>query len=1552
MASFSVRSFLKHSKRSKLTITYQPATDTIHVRNIHDMEGERPSWDRLRRAQAEWIQFAGFSTAEWELVLPQAGQWLAHLRAVGLCPPGLPESFPWVVFGRRATVQSLANIGADCFDAEIEILRPSVRSRLPQDLLEHQVASLTKRLRLVRSMVDDSSPEQLLFHPPRERVTEVNDGGGDIEDLSLPRDVDELVAFVSERANARIVTLAAVLWKLSWLRGLREPGSPLFMEDIARLALDSPWPQPNSVSGVVTPNEEWCGAVVANHPFLHPSATLVALNFYQFDRLREVAPMKFTREWKPSDTETNKVLAARRNGFVRKLMAKNGYLVKEIMRTKWRLDAWVGEAPEPGPLAAAVDRQLGPKDFARSLGELYLAENPVADESCSSSDNNGFVTPHSSSPVSPKDQPSPPLIRLDQRQLVNAMEATVALQQMSSQLPGRRPLPLPPLPAPPPTPLDSQRLFNDDLLAQVKTTEQRLLKEKEEAPPPTKNKASASEARKRVMEALVTPSPFLHDGDDDQNNSEQFDLRYATPAEVAEAYHNARRPGQPVQPVRAAIPSQRLPPMGTFAPPGVKYMDLSGLRPLYPPGLGHHPPGFRHPPGVAPDRTLPDVAVDSNVVSANAPSHNDVRGSIRTVTANDEDAANAKSFDDVMKIVHEISSEGQGANGGVFTSLPGLLQQPSASRHELLSPSDNPLLKNYRLLPFPPPPSEPEAQSASLLSPDDPASSHSAKHVSKGKELDVAIAGPSRTSASSSSPLPKLLEVAQSSVDAFHRPLDTNHEPAPEVPVHTPVRWKGKEKEALPVSAPGATSASATDQPPSYHGFQQQLDNLISNVNGRTTVRDERQESGIFPFPAPTASSSSATSPVQQLMPPPAPRPRHATLPRTAYTTPTRGPAVGTDVFGPPLNHPSPAPAAPDHDPYATESEGEQDAHNPNREEVLEDENELKELEAHREKLNILLAGPLAKRDRLAFAADYKATEEALHRKFDEVAKKIQAREAEEDKRQLQVKKTKQAAKKERRRMRKEAAAQGSQAAVKVVAADTSPASTVPATSLADGPVDSSDEAPVPSPFEISADAQVDVPVVAPASSTADDPVTSHADAAVASAAGAPITDRVDVSVDVPFEVSVDVPITSLADAPVPSPTDVTAAAPADVPVDGLAVTQAAADNETVTTVVATVSQPIQPATPEPTPTTAAAVEKAPSPKISKTNWKKRKEARRLQREQEAAKKRAEDESKAKKKAEDEARRIAKIRQQLENDKRRWAEEEKARETALLAEVAAQAQKEEDDKRRAAEEAEAKERAQAEAQLRKEEEERRAAEEAEASRTAAAEARVREAAEEAEAEARRVAVEKARMQKEEEERRAAEAEAHRQQKLNKEAERAEKLARVHAAALRPRCPVPGPVRRHPRAPVVQSPRGAIRAETEVLGSSVLRGSAAPFQMPGTASSGPSKARLKALSERAKEAETAFARLGDARRRFDARRTRHDSFLAELSFTTPPASSAAGPAAELVTCAPAPVAATAADGEYDSQLKSFVANELGEEDDWDPEARYNHKARGTGRSRSI
>ncbi|KAK0718992.1 hypothetical protein B0T21DRAFT_415008 [Apiosordaria backusii] len=343
---------------------------------IHD-DVHRPTYYRLSALSREpWMRFDCFDAknprtnqilntkqSEWRLMFPHVKKWITLLRGTDILPPDLPE-YPFVVFGPTRAIKDISNIGRGCLEEQFLTLYHESRH---SQVLETR-ATATRRLELMNRVI-----LWVLDHfaePPEGwvQITSLFDHAlFNDDDESADNDacilMDEIRSYNATPIpllkefmasihpwHVAIKMCCAVILRCHQVRGLHtiHPGTPSFMEYLARMALSESdldlYPEPaHRLTAAFVPHAT---GIRSDHIHLHPAGILIALNFFQFDRLREIAPTQEAREWK--DPAYEQLLTKRRNDMVRFLLVSGRQaLVKEIGRTKWRIDGWFNRPDNP-----------------------------------------------------------------------------------------------------------------------------------------------------------------------------------------------------------------------------------------------------------------------------------------------------------------------------------------------------------------------------------------------------------------------------------------------------------------------------------------------------------------------------------------------------------------------------------------------------------------------------------------------------------------------------------------------------------------------------------------------------------------------------------------------------------------------------------------------------------------------------------------------------------------------------------------------------------------------------------------------------------------------------------------------------------------------------------------------------------------------------------------------------------------------------------------------------------------------------------------------------
>jgi hypothetical protein len=213
--------------------------------------------------------------------------------------------------------------------------------------------------------------------------------------------LDKLEEFVHNPQNSGAVSFVAILMHLNRFRACPSPGTVLFLEDVQRMAL-----------GQLGAHSEFCAAVPGRHPALNARALLIALNFYQFDRLKMV-PANIDENcsrWSGSPE-----LVKRRNQVMHELHATGrGVLVRELARCRFAVENWFQSAPCPletaditgtGVVAHDLDMLLQGNTTVGALNQPPLFQSNLEQTAWR---HPGVATPPSSSTGSPSHRATDP----------------------------------------------------------------------------------------------------------------------------------------------------------------------------------------------------------------------------------------------------------------------------------------------------------------------------------------------------------------------------------------------------------------------------------------------------------------------------------------------------------------------------------------------------------------------------------------------------------------------------------------------------------------------------------------------------------------------------------------------------------------------------------------------------------------------------------------------------------------------------------------------------------------------------------------------------------------------------------------------------------------------------------------------------------------------------------------------------------------------------------------------------------------------------------------
>ncbi|KAK0667672.1 hypothetical protein QBC41DRAFT_395366 [Cercophora samala] len=408
-----------------------------HVCQEHIMQvrrdQNRPTHFRLVfRPTEPWLKFDCFDASEWELTCPGVKDWINFLRGrrdAPWLPSDLPE-FPFFVFGPTKTIQEISNIGHGAIQHEYFMLQQGCKSPDPQ---EREVAN--SRLHDLATLVtwiivnfnsplpnSDTQLESLFSHRLETGIPDVDLNASDLmgifnKDRFVPIAVFEKFLDSFHPKHTAVKVLAAIVIKCHQVRPLPQqiqPGTTNFLEYLARMACsESPsimeelHPTPvHRLTRVFIPH---AAGIRSDHPYLHPAGIMIALNLYQFSRLKEVGDTPNVKGWKHPMYES--LLTKLRNDLVRYFLTSGRKpLFDELVRVQWRVDKWFNhldnpKRPMPGTDANRQDTYrlvMEGKSFHEPAKPLDLLLLNVPDRQ-SSLLPSPFAIPEESRPAEVKD---------------------------------------------------------------------------------------------------------------------------------------------------------------------------------------------------------------------------------------------------------------------------------------------------------------------------------------------------------------------------------------------------------------------------------------------------------------------------------------------------------------------------------------------------------------------------------------------------------------------------------------------------------------------------------------------------------------------------------------------------------------------------------------------------------------------------------------------------------------------------------------------------------------------------------------------------------------------------------------------------------------------------------------------------------------------------------------------------------------------------------------------------------------------------------------------
>ncbi|KAK4645076.1 hypothetical protein QC761_311440 [Podospora bellae-mahoneyi] len=340
---------------------------------------------------------------------PGVKAWISTLQAkrdVPFLPFDLPE-FPFFVFGPTKTIQQISNIGPGAIEHEYKALAQQCRSSDPIEKLAasnrlQDLGTIINRLLvfLVRPCAFPPPDIRSFFDHKLETGDPVADSEASKVIQAMERspqmNIQSLERFICSAHPLHVAfkVLAAVIIRCHQVRPLPnrvQPGTAQFLEYLAEIATSpSPTIMEESLpmgrhpyTQVFNPH---AAGVRSNHPGLHPAGIMIALNLYQFSRLKELGTTNGVRGWRHPVYEPR--LTKLRNDLIRYFLTSGRkVLFDELVRVQWRVDKWFDhidspKRPMPGSDARTMDtyRLLrsgkSHQDPAKRL-ELLLAKVPA-----------------------------------------------------------------------------------------------------------------------------------------------------------------------------------------------------------------------------------------------------------------------------------------------------------------------------------------------------------------------------------------------------------------------------------------------------------------------------------------------------------------------------------------------------------------------------------------------------------------------------------------------------------------------------------------------------------------------------------------------------------------------------------------------------------------------------------------------------------------------------------------------------------------------------------------------------------------------------------------------------------------------------------------------------------------------------------------------------------------------------------------------------------------------------------------------------------------------
>ncbi|KAK4656393.1 hypothetical protein QC762_311440 [Podospora pseudocomata] len=340
---------------------------------------------------------------------PGVKAWISTLQAkrdVPFLPFDLPE-FPFFVFGPTKTIQQISNIGPGAIEHEYKALAQQCRSSDPIEKLaaSNRLQDLGTIINwllvfLVRPCASPPPDIRSFFDHKLETGDPVTDSEASKVIQAMERspqmNIQSLERFICSAHPLHVAfkVLAAVIIRCHQVRPLPhrvQPGTAQFLEHLAGIATSpSPTIMEESLpmgrhpyTQVFIPH---AAGVRSNHPSLHPAGIMIALNLYQFSRLKELGTTNDVRGWRHPVYEPR--LTKLRNDLIRYFLTSGRkVLFDELVRVQWRVDKWFDhidspKRPMPGSDARTMEtyRLLrsgkSHQDPAKRL-ELLLANVPA-----------------------------------------------------------------------------------------------------------------------------------------------------------------------------------------------------------------------------------------------------------------------------------------------------------------------------------------------------------------------------------------------------------------------------------------------------------------------------------------------------------------------------------------------------------------------------------------------------------------------------------------------------------------------------------------------------------------------------------------------------------------------------------------------------------------------------------------------------------------------------------------------------------------------------------------------------------------------------------------------------------------------------------------------------------------------------------------------------------------------------------------------------------------------------------------------------------------------